>query len=137
MAGFALERVAEGFGTVKVKIGQSHERDVEAVRRVREAVGGDIRVRVDANMSFTDVAAAIKTITAIEPFSPELLEQPVKPKELDAMDADPCGCQRAYHGGRKHLVTSRRDGCYRSRGCRHCQCLRCRIRRYSKCAAYF
>ena len=85
MAGFALERVAEGFGTVKVKIGQSHERDVEAVRRVREAVGGDIRVRVDANMSFTDVAAAIKTITAIEPFSPELLEQPVKPKELDAM----------------------------------------------------
>ena len=85
MATFALERVEEGFRTVKVKIGQSHERDVEAVRRVREAVGGDIRVRVDANMSFTDIDTAINTIHAIEPFEPELLEQPVKPKELAAM----------------------------------------------------
>ena len=34
MAGFAEARVAEGFRTVKVKIGQSHERDVEAVRRL-------------------------------------------------------------------------------------------------------
>ena len=85
MAEFALERVEEGFRTVKVKIGQSHERDVEAVRRVREAVGGQIVVRVDANMSFTDVDCAIKTIKAIEAFDPELLEQPVKPKELSAM----------------------------------------------------
>ena len=85
MAEFGLMKVEEGFRTVKVKIGQSHERDVEAVRRVREAVGGEVRVRVDANMSFTNVQAAIKTIKAIEAFDPELLEQPVKPKELDAM----------------------------------------------------
>lgn len=85
MAGFAEARVAEGFRTVKVKIGQSHERDVEAVRRVREAVGDQVRVRVDANMSFSDVESALRTITEIEAFDPELLEQPVKPRELGAM----------------------------------------------------
>ena len=85
MAEFGLMKVGEGFRTVKVKIGQSHDRDVEAVKRVREAVGGEVKVRVDANMSFTDVDAAIKTIKAIERFDPELLEQPVKPKELAAM----------------------------------------------------
>ena len=85
MAVFALDRVGEGFRTVKVKIGQGHDRDVEAVRRVREAVGPDIRVRVDANMSFSDVASAVRTIRALEPFSPELIEQPLTRERIADM----------------------------------------------------
>ena len=51
MAEFALEKANEGFRTIKVKVGQGFDKDVEAVRLIREAVGDEHRVRVDANMA--------------------------------------------------------------------------------------
>ena len=42
---------ARASAPIKVKTGQGVERDVEAVRRVRDAVGSARRVRVDANMA--------------------------------------------------------------------------------------
>ena len=81
-AQFATECVADGFKTVKIKVGQSHERDVECVRRVREAVGPEVIVRVDANMALADVDAAVKFIRAIERYEPELVEQPLAPDKL-------------------------------------------------------
>jgi muconate cycloisomerase len=81
-AQFASECVAEGFRTVKLKIGRTHDRDVECVRRVREAVGPDVTLRIDANMALADVAAALRLIAAIEPYQPELLEQPLPPAKL-------------------------------------------------------
>ena len=86
-AQFASECVAEGFRTVKLKIGQTHDRDVECVRRVREAVGPDVTLRIDANMALADVAAALRLIAAIEPYQPELLEQPLPPAKLQDIAA--------------------------------------------------
>ena len=85
MASFGAERVAEGFRTVKVKVGQSRERDVEAVRQVRAAVGPEKRVRVDANMAWPTAKEAVITIKAMEPYDPELIEQPLPPGDIDAM----------------------------------------------------
>lgn len=85
MAEFAAELKAKGFRTVKVKVGRDARTDVEAVRRVREAVGPETRVRVDANMAWRTPKDAIRTIRAMEPFNPELVEQPLPPRELDGL----------------------------------------------------
>lgn len=85
MAAFAAEKARQGFHTVKAKLGRDWKTDVDAVRRIREAVGADTVVRVDANMSWRTVAEAARVIDAIEPFDIELVEQPLPPRELDAM----------------------------------------------------
>ena len=85
MAGFAAERVAEGFRTVKAKVGQGHDRDVAAVKAIREAIGPDKRLRVDANMAWKTAKEAIAIIKDMEPYRPEMIEQPLEPRALDAM----------------------------------------------------
>jgi L-alanine-DL-glutamate epimerase-like enolase superfamily enzyme len=71
----ALEWTREGFGTVKLKLG-SGEDDVATVEAVREAVGPDVRIRVDANEAW-DASVASDVLNLIEPFDIELAEQPV------------------------------------------------------------
>lgn len=85
MAELAAQLAGEGYRTVKVKVGREFDRDVAAVRLVREAVGDEVRVRVDANMAWRTAKAAIAFINAIEPARPELVEQPMSARELDAM----------------------------------------------------
>jgi L-Ala-D/L-Glu epimerase / N-acetyl-D-glutamate racemase len=85
MAEYALERVREGHRTVKVKVGNAPDLDVEAVQRVREAIGPAVRLRVDANMAWSTAKEAIRLIRAMEPWELELVEQPLPPRELDAM----------------------------------------------------
>jgi o-succinylbenzoate synthase len=78
---------ADGFGTFKLKLGAEtaktaleepflRSRDVEQVRAVREALGDEVRIRVDANQTW-DLEAAKTTLTALEPYGIELAEQPV------------------------------------------------------------
>ena len=45
----AKELVAAGFTTIKVKVGRDPSADVERVRVVREAIGPDIELTIDAN----------------------------------------------------------------------------------------
>jgi muconate cycloisomerase len=85
MAAFAQARAAEGFRTVKVKVGQGADRDLAAVAAVRQAVGDACRVRVDANMAWRTAKEAIQLIRRMERYEPELVEQPLPPRELDAM----------------------------------------------------
>jgi o-succinylbenzoate synthase len=63
-----------GFGTFKLKLGAGD--DVGQVRAVREALGPEARIRVDANASWS-VEEAAATLAAIEPYGIELVEQPV------------------------------------------------------------
>ena len=85
MAEFAQDRAAEGFRTVKVKVGQGADRDLAAVAAVRKAVGSACRVRIDANMAWRTAKEAIVLIRKMERFDPELVEQPLPARELDAM----------------------------------------------------
>lgn len=85
MAEYALERVGEGHRTVKVKVGNAPAVDLEAVRCVREAVGPQVRLRVDANMAWSSAKEAIRLIRAMEAWDLELVEQPLPPHQLDAM----------------------------------------------------
>jgi L-alanine-DL-glutamate epimerase-like enolase superfamily enzyme len=65
---------AEGFRTFKLKLGVGD--DVGQVQAVREAVGTEARIRIDANAAW-DVETAKRTLVALEPFDVELAEQPV------------------------------------------------------------
>ena len=74
VAGDALRWAAEGFTTFKLKLGTGN--DAGQVRAVREAVGPEARIRVDANAAW-DVAAATRTLRELEELDIELAEQPV------------------------------------------------------------
>jgi L-Ala-D/L-Glu epimerase len=65
---------AEGFTTFKLKLGAGD--DVGQVRAVREAVGPEARIRIDANAAWS-LEDAKRALVALEPFDVELAEQPV------------------------------------------------------------
>jgi muconate cycloisomerase len=62
-----------GFGTFKMKLGAGD--DAEQVRAVREVVGPEARIRVDANGAFKP-AEAIELLRELESLEIELAEQP-------------------------------------------------------------
>jgi muconate cycloisomerase len=84
MAREATAHVAAGFTTLKLKVGETPERDLARVRAVREAVGPDIGLRVDANDHYRP-ADAIRFIRAIERYEPEHVEQPLPRYDLLGM----------------------------------------------------
>src|SRR6478735_4724092 len=61
----AASYVAEGFKAVKLKVGFGVEEDAKVTRAVREAIGADIALMVDANHAF-DATAAIRLGRVIE-----------------------------------------------------------------------
>jgi o-succinylbenzoate synthase len=63
----------EGFSTFKLKLGAGE--DVAQVRAVREALGAEARIRVDANGAW-DVETARSMLSELEPLEVELAEQP-------------------------------------------------------------
>ena len=75
VAAQAADWAGEGYGTVKLKLGAGHD-DVATVEAVREAIGPDVRIRVDANEAW-DAKLATDLLNLIEPFGIELAEQPV------------------------------------------------------------
>lgn len=85
MAGFALERVRAGHRTIKVKVGNEPATDIAAVRLVREAIGPEVKLRVDGNMGWSTAKQAIRVIRAMEPYDLELVEQPLAAHDLEGM----------------------------------------------------
>lgn len=71
----ALELVAEGFQTIKVKVGGDPQEDLARVRTVREAIGPDRKLTIDANCGW-DVQTAIDCVNQMEPYRIALNEQP-------------------------------------------------------------
>jgi o-succinylbenzoate synthase len=74
VAAVAERWAAAGFGTFKLKLGGGD--DVGQVQAVREALGREARIRVDANAAW-GVEEAARVLEAIEPYAIELAEQPV------------------------------------------------------------
>ncbi|MGM0387190.1 MAG: mandelate racemase/muconate lactonizing enzyme family protein [Natrinema limicola] len=79
----ARTAVDRGFDTCKLKVGlRSVEEDIERVRRVRETVGPDVELRVDANEAWTYEQAQ----SALEGFAEldvSILEQPLPAGALE------------------------------------------------------
>ncbi len=84
MAEQALFRKRQGYKTLVVKIGREPASDIERLRLVREAVGDDVNIRLDANEAYWP-DQAIQTIRQMEKYRPEFVEEPVKRWDLDGM----------------------------------------------------
>jgi L-alanine-DL-glutamate epimerase-like enolase superfamily enzyme len=78
------EAVRRGFGTVYFKVGIGEERDLELVRRMREAIGPGPRLRVDANEAWSP-GTAVRILRRMEPCAIEYIEQPVSMFDIDGM----------------------------------------------------
>lgn len=73
---------AQGFSAMKLKVGFGLEEDLRNVRAVREAIGGEPRLMVDANHAY-DATQAIRLGRLIEPYDIHWFEEPVVPEDLD------------------------------------------------------
>lgn len=76
MTADAQEIVASGFQIIKVKVGDRGELDVERIRKIRESIGMEIPLRIDANQGW-DVEEAITTLKALAPYNIEHCEEPI------------------------------------------------------------
>ena len=76
-AGYA----ADGFRAVKLKVGFGVEQDAAVTRAVRDAIGSEVALMVDANHAY-DATAAIRLGRMIEPYDIGWFEEPVPPEDL-------------------------------------------------------
>lgn len=74
--------VEAGFDSIKVKVGSPDlARDVERIAAVREALGPDRGLMIDANQRW-DLPAARRAIAALEPFDLTWIEEPLRAEDL-------------------------------------------------------
>ncbi len=74
----AVQAKAEGVRTIKLKGGVDQKRDVELVKQIREAIGPDLNICVDANQGYPTAKTAVKIIQAMEEYNLLYMEQPVE-----------------------------------------------------------
>lgn len=88
MAKEASERAAEGFDTLKLKLGGPVALDVGRVQEVARALGGPASLRIDANQAWT-VKEALQILErlAAAGIDVEWVEQPVAAGDLKALAA--------------------------------------------------
>ena len=84
MARLAREYVKRGFRILKIKTGINPDEDIEAVRMIREAVGPDIRLRIDANQGY-DLCTACRVLEELKKLGVESAEQPLPRWDIDGM----------------------------------------------------
>ena len=81
----ARQAVAEGYRTLKLKVaGRPLEEDMARVRAVREAVGPEVKIRVDANGGWPEPEAQ-EALERLGEYGLELCEQPVAPEDVKAL----------------------------------------------------
>jgi L-alanine-DL-glutamate epimerase-like enolase superfamily enzyme len=80
----AKEAVERGFETIYFKVGIDEERDIELVRRVREAIGFGPKLRVDANEVWSP-GTAVRILRRMAPYAIEYIEQPVSMFDIDGL----------------------------------------------------
>ena len=84
MAQKARERVAQGFDVLKVKMGVDEASDLARMKAIREAVGANVKIRIDANQAWS-AKEAINMIARLDEYDLELVEQPVKADDLEGL----------------------------------------------------
>lgn len=74
----------QGFKTLKVKVGEEAGRDLMRIKKIREAVGYNVKIRIDANQGWKP-KEAIRIIKSLEEYDIELVEQPVPYWDIDGL----------------------------------------------------
>lgn len=87
MKQIAIKILKSGFNAIKIKIGRHRDiggmkKDLEALEMIREAVGPEISLMVDANGAY-DRTDAVKMARQLEGLQVDWFEEPVPPDDLD------------------------------------------------------
>ena len=86
MVRHALEFQQRGFPAIKIKVGTTVEADIERIRSIRQALGPDILLRIDANQGWDRVSAE-RVLAALEEFKIQYCEQPVPAWDFEGLAA--------------------------------------------------
>ena len=82
----ALIALNRGYDCLKMKVGINPELDVARLKAVRQAVGNDVTIRIDANQAWSP-KQAVRILNAMQEqgLQIELVEQPVPAHDLEGM----------------------------------------------------
>lgn len=82
----SLKAVSQGFRILKIKVGKESKKDVDRIQAIRQAVGPDIKLRIDANQGWS-AKEAVKIIRTLEDMGigMDLVEQPVNAHDFEGM----------------------------------------------------
>jgi L-fuconate dehydratase len=75
------EAIKEGFTHIKIKVGRDIDDDVRRCQIIREEIGYERKLMVDANQ-YWDVGAAIENMKKLAPFKPWWIEEPTSPDDV-------------------------------------------------------
>jgi L-fuconate dehydratase len=81
LARLAKQAVADGFRTIKIKVGRDLADDVRRCRIARQAIGTNIGLAIDANQRW-DVPAAITWLRTLADFGIAWAEEPTNPDDI-------------------------------------------------------
>ncbi|HOZ84467.1 MAG TPA: dipeptide epimerase [Niabella sp.] len=76
MAAQAMEIKDAGFTVIKVKLGNKGALDIDRIKAIRQAIGYDIPLRIDANQGW-QVEEAIETLNGLYPYNIQHAEEPI------------------------------------------------------------
>jgi L-alanine-DL-glutamate epimerase-like enolase superfamily enzyme len=77
------QHVKEGFRAVKMKVGlESPAGERKRIAAVREAIGEDVRLMLDANNAWRDLPTALEYMRVLEPYNPFWIEEPFSPDDI-------------------------------------------------------
>ena len=83
MGGEIETLLAAGYRTLKVKVGNELQKDIELVRSVQRLLRGRARIRIDANQGY-GTEDGVAFVRALDPEGVELFEQPCDAADWDA-----------------------------------------------------
>ena len=75
------EALADGWTAFKMKVGRDNADNVRRAALMREEIGDDCLLMVDANQAW-DVGEAIENVNALQPFRPLWIEEPTSPDDV-------------------------------------------------------
>ncbi|WP_345786377.1 L-fuconate dehydratase [Galbibacter sp. PAP.153] len=75
------EAKKEGFKYMKIKVGSNLEDDIRRATIIREEIGGDLQLMMDANQKW-DVDEAITNMESLKRFDPWWIEEPTSPDDV-------------------------------------------------------
>lgn len=86
MAKDSLDAIKRGFTTLKIKVGKDSLVDLERMKAIRNAVGYDVKLRIDANQGWKP-KEAVQALTKMEDagLDIEFVEQPVEAHDIDGL----------------------------------------------------
>jgi L-alanine-DL-glutamate epimerase-like enolase superfamily enzyme len=115
-AGRAAAFVEAGYPELKLKVGRDFGQDHDTLAAIRDAIGVDVPIRIDANMMWS-VPTAVRWIRGLEKFELQYVEQPVPDFDIEGLAqvrrsvAVPIAADEACTDVRSALDLIRADAC--------------------------